>query len=66
MYHPENGWRPWPQPCSHDPASVERYRAAQIKCVARIDAVAKESIDASREVLADLQTVEKARSDGVA
>ena len=41
------------------PGMVERYRAAQIECVARIDAVAKESIDASREVLADLQTVDK-------
>ena len=43
----------------YDPAWFERYRTAQIECVARIDAVAKESIDASREVLADLQTVNK-------
>ena len=56
---PDNGWRPWPQPCSYDPAWVERYRAAQIERVARIDAVAKESVDALREVLADLQTVDK-------
>ncbi len=59
MYHPDNGWRPWPGPCMYDPAWVERYRTAQIERVARIDAVAKESIDASREVLADLQTVNK-------
>ena len=59
MYNPDNGWRPWPEPCSYDPAWVERYRAAQVERVARIDAVAKESIAASVSVVPGLKSIDK-------
>ncbi len=59
MYHPDNGWQPWPEPCTYDVAWVERYRAAQVARVARIDAVAKESIAASQAVLPELKEIDK-------
>jgi pimeloyl-ACP methyl ester carboxylesterase len=57
MYNPDNGWRPWPNPCTYDRDWLARYREAQLARIARIDEVAKASIAVSVGASARLKQV---------
>lgn len=61
MYNPDNGWRPWPEACSYDKEWLATYRAAQRDRIARLDTVAKGSLDEARRAGRALRDVEAGR-----
>jgi len=64
MFNPDNGWRPWPEPCVYDHEWLKVYRAAQVARMERLDAIAKESIKFSEEATKAAADIDPAKDPG--
>ena len=63
MYLPDNGWRPWPQASSYDPAWLARYRTAQDDRMARLDERAEALLAARQVAREEAATLDRGSSE---